>query len=63
MTLQAITEDVFTRYGLPAGNYKLYASAAEALFRPPRSMLDNWSVLEASGVKRELERRVRRAAW
>ena len=35
MILQAITEDVFTRYGLPAGNYKLYASAVETLFRPP----------------------------
>ena len=35
MTLQAITEDVFTRYGMPAGNYKLYASAVETLFRPP----------------------------
>jgi hypothetical protein len=32
--LQAITEDVFTRYGLPAGNYKPYASEVEALFRP-----------------------------
>ena len=35
MILQAITEDVFTRYGLQAGNYKLYASAVETLFRPP----------------------------
>jgi DEAD/DEAH box helicase len=35
MILQAVTEDVFTHYGLPAGNYKLYASAVETLFRPP----------------------------
>jgi hypothetical protein len=35
MILQAITEDVFTHYGLQAGNYKLYASAVETLFRPP----------------------------
>lgn len=35
MTLQAITEDVFGRYGLPAGRYGHYATIVEAQFRPP----------------------------
>ncbi len=34
MILQAITEDVFTRYNLQAGNYTIYASAVQTLFRP-----------------------------
>ena len=35
MILQTITEDVFTQHSRPAGNYKTYASAVEALFKPP----------------------------
>jgi DEAD/DEAH box helicase len=36
MTLQSITEDVLTyRNGLAAGNYELFASFVERLFRPP----------------------------
>ena len=35
MALQAVTEDVFGRHGLPAGNYRVFASDVEALFRPP----------------------------
>jgi hypothetical protein len=35
MTLQAITEDVLGRYGLPAGRYGHYAATVEAQFLPP----------------------------
>jgi hypothetical protein len=55
MALQAITEDVLTRYGLPAGNYKPYASAVEALFRPP--ML---TTLEEYGLPAPLSARLDR---
>ena len=55
MTLQAVTEDVFTRYGLQAGNYKLYASAVETLFRPP--ML---TTLEEYGLPAPLSARLDR---
>jgi hypothetical protein len=55
MTLQAITEDVFTRYSLQAGNYKLYASAVQTLFRPP--ML---TTLEEYGLPAPLSARLDR---
>ena len=35
IVLQAITEDVFRRHSLPAGDYRHYAAVAEALFRQP----------------------------
>jgi hypothetical protein len=55
MVLQAITEDVFGRYNLRAGNYKHYASAVEALFRPP--ML---TTLEEYGLPAPLAARLQR---
>jgi len=46
---------VFTRHGLPAGSYKLYASAVETLFRP--AML---TTLEEYGLPAPLTTRLGR---
>jgi hypothetical protein len=55
MVLQTIGEDVFHRYDLPAGDYKHYAGAVEALFRPP--ML---TTLEEYGLPAPLSARLQR---
>lgn len=55
MVLQTITEDVFHRYHLPAGDYKHYAGAVEALFRAP--ML---TTLEEYGLPAPLAARLQR---
>jgi hypothetical protein len=55
MVLQSISEDVLHRYGLPAGNYKHYAAAVEAQFRPP--ML---TTLEEYGLPAPLTTRLQR---
>jgi hypothetical protein len=55
MVLQSITEDVLHRYGLPAGDYKHYAAAVEAQFRPP--ML---TTLEEYGLPAPLTARLQR---
>jgi hypothetical protein len=55
MILQSISEDVFRRYNLPAGDYRHYAGAVEALFRPP--ML---TTLEEYGLPAPLAARLQR---
>jgi hypothetical protein len=55
MVLQTITEDVLHRYGLPTGDYRHYAAAVEALFRPPIL-----TTLEEYGLPAPLAARLRR---
>jgi hypothetical protein len=55
MLLQTITEDIFGRYNLPAGDYRHYSGAVKTLFRPP--MLN---VLEEYGLPAPLTERLQR---
>lgn len=55
MLLQTITEDVFGRYNLPAGDYRHYSGMVRALFRPP--MLNT---LEEYGLPAPLTDRLHR---